>query len=226
MTAVITMRGVVVLFLVAFAAAESGSDGWLRYAPWPPDFGAKYKIPSSIVVLNSTATSPVNTAGLELQKGIQGIFGEKVTLAQEGNSSSSILVGTADQYTKAYGSSPARDLQQDGFWLSTMGDTVQIIGQNERGALYGAFEYLSMLARGNLSRVAYTTNPSQPIRWVNPLDNLDGTIERRYAGSSNFIQSGHDESPERVFNQVLLQRSDFFLRLFSRIVYGKMKDFI
>jgi alpha-glucuronidase len=99
------------------------------------------------------------------------------------------VVGTVDQFTKQYGNAPAvtQDLEQDGFWLSTKDGAVQIIGQNERGALYGAFEYLTLLATGNFTKLAFTSNPVQPIRWVNQWDNLDGSIERGYGGRSIFF---------------------------------------
>jgi len=176
--------------ILGLVAAETGQDAWLRYAPWPPGHAVTYTIPSSIVALNSAAGSPVTTAGTELQKGIQSIFGQKVAIAQAGNTSSSIVVGTTDQFVKAFGSSPVKDLAEDGFWLDTAGDAVRIVGQNERGALYGAFEYLSMLARGNVSKVTFSSAPYLPIRWANQWDNLDGSIERGYAGQSIFFQGG------------------------------------
>jgi alpha-glucuronidase len=79
-----------------------------------------------------------------------------------------LIIGTADAYSSAYGDDDeVPDLDEDGFWLNTEGDTIKILGQNERGALYGAFEYLSMLAQGDFSRISSVNNPNQPIRWVN-----------------------------------------------------------
>jgi alpha-glucuronidase len=76
------------------------------------------------------------------------------------------------------------------FFLSTKGGSVLIIGENERGALYGTFQYLSVLAQGDFGEVAYAINPSGKIRWVNKWDNLDGSIERGYAGKSFFFKDG------------------------------------
>lgn len=80
-------------------------------------------------------------------------------------------MGTLDSFASAGGSLRGiPELDEDGFWLSTRGDTVQILGQNERGALYGAFDFLSNLAQGKLSNnaeLAHTSNPSASIRWVN-----------------------------------------------------------
>ena len=183
------------LFLIAslgLVAAENGLNAWLRYAPLPCTNCYHNVIPSSVVALNATESSPVYVAGVELQMGMQSILGKQVTLGHEIQpASSNVVVGTVGEYKTAGGNAadvPA--LEEDGFWLSTEGDMVQILGQNERGALYGAFEYLSMLAQGNMTKVAYATNPSAPIRWVNQWDNLDGSIERGYGGPSIFFENG------------------------------------
>lgn len=191
------------LVLVAvgrLVAAENGLDGWLRYARVPDAHRCHGRLPSRILTLNSSDTSPVYTAGQELQKGLDGIFGKHTELHELECTelSKTVVVGTVEQYADACGEAGdgAPDLEDDGFWLSVSGHKgVQILGKNERGALYGAFEYLSMLAQGNLSDVAYASNPDAPIRWVNQWDNLDdggthGNIERGYGGYSIFFDNG------------------------------------
>ena len=133
------MRILPYLALIGLAFAEDGLSGWLRYAPLPSSVSWPYT-PHHIVVLNSTKTSPVYTAGQELQRGIQNILGQDCHVSSD-STHESINVGTLDAYVNAYGNlSQTVDLKEDGFWLSTEGNTVQILGQNERGALYGAFE--------------------------------------------------------------------------------------
>ena len=159
------MRLLFLLLSLGLVAAENGLDAWLRYAPLPV---APHNLPSSIVTLNSTIGGPVQVAGVELQKGLKGIFSKAVdvTAPSQKLPPSSVVVGTVDEYVKAYGNGNIKvpSLGEDGFWLSTEGDTIQILGQNERGALYGAFEYLSILAQGDFSEVAYATCPNAPIR--------------------------------------------------------------
>ena len=187
------MRRLILTLLAGVVVAEDGLAGWLRYAPLPDDLVSHYSTPASIVALNSSTSSPVYTAAHEVQDGIQGIFGQEVGLnPSSGNdSSNAIIIGTVDQYTKEYGQNTlVPQLEEDGFWLDIQGQCVQILGQNERGALYGAFEYLSMLAQGNFSDTAYATNPNAPIRWTNEWDNLDGSIERGYGGPSIFFSNG------------------------------------
>ncbi|KAI0454674.1 glycoside hydrolase superfamily [Xylaria acuta] len=184
------MRGIWGLASLGFglAAAEDGLNAWLRYARLPEDIIRQIGIPSNIISLNSTETSPVYVASQEIQKGIKGILGKDLTISHENNKGLSIVVGTVDAFTAAGGKTDTPELDEDGFWLDTKAETIQILGHNERGALYGAFEYLSMLAQGNFTKVAYSTNPSAPIRWVNQWDNMDGTIERGYAGLSIFFK--------------------------------------
>ncbi|KAF2150829.1 glycoside hydrolase family 67 protein [Myriangium duriaei CBS 260.36] len=191
------MLGLALLFpLISLVAAETGIDAWLRYARLPSAESFHSSIPGSIVVLNQTQGSPVFTAGQELQKGLNGIFGKPCGYENSSSTTGSATVGTVEQYCAAGGEAttvPA--LEQDGYWLDIQGSTVRILGQNERGALYGAFQYLSMLAQGNLTSVTYASNPSAPVRWVNQWDNLQaggthGSVERGYGGPSIFFANG------------------------------------
>ncbi|KAJ5610660.1 hypothetical protein N7510_007379 [Penicillium lagena] len=174
---------------------ESGLDGWLRYALLPAETRNSYRDFSNITVLNKSQTSPVYTAGKEVQDGLRRILGQNIELIGElsGTPSSSIIIGTVEAFTSTYGKMPEiPELKEDGFWLNTHAekDCVHILGENERGAIYGAFEYLMLLAQGNLDPVKTANNPSAPIRWVNQWDNLDGSIERGYAGPSIFFRNG------------------------------------
>ncbi|KIX03462.1 uncharacterized protein Z518_07014 [Rhinocladiella mackenziei CBS 650.93] len=185
------MLTILLLAAAGLSVAEDGLDGWLRHAPLPSTL-SDHSPPANIIALNTTANGPVSTAGRELQRGINSIFGQKVTLAyNNGNTSLSVIVGTFDEFANVYrDAGEVPQLEDDGFWLNTTGSTVQILGQNERGTLYGAFEYLSMLAQGNFSKIAYADSPKAPIRWVNQWDNLDGSIERGYGGPSIFFKNG------------------------------------
>ena len=182
----------VVVASLNIVIAENGLNAWLRYAPLQNVNSHHLTLASNIIALNTSKASPVYTASLELQKGLQGIFSQAVKISNYTHkTSSALIVGTVDSYSKVYGDGDdVPDLDEDGFWLNTKGDTIKILGQNERGALYGAFEYLSMLAQGDLSRISSVKNPNQPIRWVNQWDNMDGSIERGYGGPSLFFKNG------------------------------------
>jgi alpha-glucuronidase len=181
-----------IIVSLGIATAESGQNAWLRYAPLQSVNSYNLNLASNIIALNTSRSSPVYTASFELQNGIQSIFSQAVKKSDKTQqAASSLIVGTIDDYSRVYGNgNHVPDLKEDGFWLSTEGETIKIIGQNERGALYGAFEYLSMLAQGDFSRISSVNNPNQQIRWVNQWDNMDSSIERGYGGSSIFFNNG------------------------------------
>ena len=63
-----------------------------------------------------------------------------------------------------------------------------IAGADARGILYGTFHVLSGIARGeSFVALAGSESPAAPVRWVNQWDNLNGTIERGFAGRSIFF---------------------------------------
>tara|TARA_R110002003_G_scaffold58_18_gene5240 strand:- start:17225 stop:19732 length:2508 start_codon:yes stop_codon:yes gene_type:complete len=178
------------LLVLTLGAAEDGSQAWLRYAFVPE--AQHLSIPSQVVALNATDNSPIHTAQQELEKGIKSITGRTVVKRTTADQhSAAIILGTRASYTGQYGNlTQVEDLEEDGFYLKTEGSNVIIVGHNERGALYGAFEYLSRLARGNFAATTTVENPQAPIRWTNEWDNLDGSIERGYGGPSIFFRNG------------------------------------
>ena len=66
-----------------------------------------------------------------------------------------------------------------------------IAGLTDRGVLYGVFALLSKIARGeNVSPLGEVQQPFVAMRWVDQWDNLNGSIERGYAGPSIFFEKG------------------------------------
>lgn len=59
-----------------------------------------------------------------------------------------------------------------------------IIASNSIGILYGAYDLLRLQETGNLSHLSKTEKPAVNLRILNHWDNLDGSIERGYAGKS------------------------------------------
>lgn len=59
-----------------------------------------------------------------------------------------------------------------------------IIASSSIGILYGAYDLLRLQETGNLSHLSKTEKPAVNLRILNHWDNLDGSIERGYAGKS------------------------------------------
>ena len=178
------------------ARAETGYDAWLRYAPIPTEIArARYtSLPRTIVLLGD---SPVlRTARDELAKGLDAMLGEPVALTAAIGRGPAIVLGTRDRALSALpGAGVPQRLDVDGFWLgtsSTGGRRLLVVaGQNDRGVLSGVFALLRRIAlHEDIAQLNERQEPAAPIRWVNHWDNLDGTIERGYAGRSVFFEDG------------------------------------
>lgn len=118
---------------IELVVAEDGRDAWLRYARLSNAQQYYGDLPDVISVLNQSEASPVFTAGQELQTALHGIFGwschvyYKEEPASAFPNGSSIVVGTVEQYTSAYGHIDVEQLEADGFWLDTTSKSIKII---------------------------------------------------------------------------------------------------
>ncbi len=183
------------LNLATIAQAETGAEGWLRYAALNKTAAANYAaLPSQIVVLGNTPTD--QAAANELQRGLTSMLGRHFTISNqtEGNTNAILLTNLAT-LNKAFAITGDK-LPPESY---TLGPKIEgnshryiILGADPRGELYGAFHLLELIGTQQpLPTKPTTESPSSPIRWVNQWDNLDGTIERGYAGRSIFFDNGH-----------------------------------
>lgn len=78
--------------------------------------------------------------------------------------------------------SPDAPVDKEGFIVDCTGDSYTLTASDPAGILYGAFDMTRRLPDGLPSH--YQDAPAVPLRILNHWDNLDGTIERGYAGKS------------------------------------------
>jgi alpha-glucuronidase len=179
------------------ARAETGYDGWLRYAPIT-DRAARERyatLPAAVVILGDT---PIMSAARdELIRGTRGMLGRTLRISKEVPAEGAIILGTYDVVggaLPALGKLP--ELPPDGFWLKTIivdgKNHLVIAAPNDRGVIYGAFALLRMIGlEAPINDLNVRDKPYASIRFLNHWDNLDGTIERGYAGRSIFWENGH-----------------------------------
>lgn len=125
-----------------------------------------HTVATAHVTITSNRKSPtIDLARDELQQGWQGESGQSVSLK--------VVKDKA--------------LTADGFRLSS----TEIQSNTDFGILYGVYELLRRQQTGQLI-TQELINPSYQLRLLNHWDNLDGSIERGYAGASIFWRSGDD----------------------------------
>ena len=176
--------------------AENGAEAWLRYARLDAKASQQYEnVPSNVVVFGDSAI--LNSSREELIRGISGTLGKTLRLENQLPQEPAIVLGTISAMQKAIPElHPPASLGQDSFWLTNTDvhgkNCLIIAASNDRGVLYGVFSLLSKIARAeSLANLSTSQQPSAPIRWVDQWDNLDGRIERGYAGSSIFFENGN-----------------------------------
>ncbi len=180
------------------AFAESGADAWLRYAPISRQPGSGCaRFPAHILRLDD---SPITaSAANEAARAIHSMCGRDVAVQSKLSSQASdlrdalVLGTTVEIHTTLPQVDTGAAPTTEGFTLLSIPSqsSLLVIGADPRGILYGTFRLLEKLAtQQDLSHLRDTESPAAPIRWVNQWDNLDGSIERGYAGRSIFFDQG------------------------------------
>lgn len=164
------------LLLSSNLFAEDGSAAWLRYQSVP---SARYaNVPSEIVVLGNSSAE--QAAGAELVHGLTAMLGRPFHLVGK-ESSRAIILKLSTRV----------DAALDQYSILSTPHRIVITGNTPRAELYGAFHLLEEIAAARPIPASETQTASSPIRWTDEWDNLDGTIERGYAGPSFFFKDGH-----------------------------------
>jgi len=181
--------------LSSFLYADTGAEGWLRYSALEHPAAKKYeRLPTSTVAWNDSLL--LKTAQLELIRGMKGMLGRTLRTGASPFAEPAIVLG---RFERLHALAPAlsfpSNIREDGYWLGhgqVRGfECVLIASSTDRGVLYGVFALLSKIARNeDIMALDEVQQPSAPLRWVNQWDNLDGRMERGYAGASIFFEGG------------------------------------
>jgi alpha-glucuronidase len=123
------------------------------------------KSASPVSVVSATKSARIDVARQELEQAWQGKAGASVVLTVKSDKS----------------------IKGDGFKLSAAG----IQANTDLGVLYGAYELLRRQQTGEVINDE-VVNPSYDLRVLNHWDNMDGSVERGYAGLSIFWRKGEN----------------------------------
>jgi len=186
---------VAVATAIAPAHADDGHQGWLRYAPIvTPQL---YRdLPSTIVLLGDTPVD--HSAATELQRGLTSMLGRPFTIDTKGVSEdkSEIVIGSISALQHLF------IVEQNGTPISGEQYRIKsgqqgkfthllVVGGTPQAELYAVFHLLEEVASQQPIPADDRQSPAAPIRWTDEWDNLDGSIERGYAGRSIFFENDH-----------------------------------
>ena len=172
-------------------ADEDGSQLWLRY----PKIALASKLAeyqagiTHVVTAGSSAT--LQLAQTELVKGLSGLLGQTIATADAPTGDGAVVLGTPDSSALVKGLALAElsSAGKEGYVIqaATVGGKqgIVIAANTDVGVLHGTFAFLRHLqCFRSLQGLAISAAPKVQRRLLNHWDNMDGTIERGYAGKS------------------------------------------
>jgi alpha-glucuronidase len=167
------------------AMMHDGSGLWFTNYKLSPF--AEIECPTSICIQETGTTLKIIEN--ELIESLNKLFGKEVPALKKAKPGSIIIITSKHKSISEY-LNPA-DLQvlgNDGFIIrSNKQKNLTIIAANtEIGELYGTYHYLRLLrtSTASLKDLSVSEKPLYQRRILNHWDNLDGTVERGYAGRS------------------------------------------
>lgn len=170
---------------------EDGYRLWLRYAPPGKDVISEYQRQIRqvcVAVPGSTGTAIKDELGVALPS----LLGRSVPFLRGEAPAGTLLVTTSSASPVVTGLDLAESLNHaadEGYAIRTVrlnhGNVTLVTANTPIGALYGCFHLLRLMQTGQpISSLNITDRPALKLRLMNHWDNLDGTIERGYAGRS------------------------------------------
>ena len=179
-------------FLAGTADADDGYRLWLRYDSLPTRMISIYRPRVTAIVVTGNSAR-LNAIRGEFTNGLTGLLGSTCSGCERYQSRWSGGGGNTQEFTADRRSSIGRrnllDLGPEGFRIRSVtlgGHSVTVIASDgELGALYGAFHFLRLMQTLQpINKLDVTQKPRVQLRMLDHWDNLDGSVERGYAGRS------------------------------------------
>lgn len=170
--------------------SENSYRCWLQYAKIKNQtlVDGYLELCSNLIVLDSTDI--IKSAVTELKFAFNSMFNNEPKVLNEVSIDKAIIIGTHtnSNFEKVGLEMKAFDkLNDEGYVIQTLNDSVYIIGKTDKGVLYGVHHLLKLIQTGKpLQFLKIVESPKNQFRMINQWDNMDGSIERGYAGKSIF----------------------------------------
>ncbi len=179
------------LFLHKNSMANDGYGLWLNYfkavEPQLSDYREQIK---EVLVFGESPT--VKLVRDELNTGLMGLLGNAVPEVSELKKGGTLIVGKAGSSPLLKGVDIENHLKKigdEGFLILSKDingkQSTWITANSDIGVLYGTFHFLQLLQTGkSIKNIDLVNAPKIKLRLLNHWDNLNGSIERGYAGKS------------------------------------------
>lgn len=190
--------------LVQSLKAEDGSALWMRYQPLSQALKTEYQNTFRGLIVTETG-EVFQAATKELDMASEGLTGAKLTRTSN-VANGTLIIGTAGNRLVRQ-LVPKADLENCGAegYLIRSGETrglryTVVAAKTGAGALYGTFALIRLMQTGEpVTGLNISEQPKYELRLLNHWDNLNGTVERGYAGHSIWWEMPGDDETLREF---------------------------
>ena len=177
------------MFLPMLVGAETGADLWLRYSKLPESMATGYRKEARVLVVTGNDATQQAAAGDPY--GFEEFVGHNTTLSKGVADGSIVLATSSDKIVKDLIPGGLELSDDEAYVIRTVsvkkGKAILIAGRTTAGILYGTFDLLRRMQNGeDISNLDINEQPAYKLRLLNHWDNLNGTVERGYAGHSIF----------------------------------------
>ncbi|BBJ27295.1 alpha-glucuronidase family glycosyl hydrolase [Athalassotoga saccharophila] len=169
---------------------ENGYKCWLRYKNVEDQSVLSSYRPFCRNITVTKTSDIINYALDELIDGISSMCSIVPTVTDEFVEEAGLVIGTdRSKIIDIVGKEAFESLDREGYMIKTVKSKIAIAGKSDLGILYGVFHFLRILqSEKSITNLDIFENPQNKIRMIDHWDNLDGTIERGYAGNSIFYK--------------------------------------
>jgi alpha-glucuronidase len=192
------LPNIYLFFLLSFlmvsinSSAQADYKLWLQYEKVQNTQLAKeYKSKiNAIVALGNSET--IQAASKELQMGLSGLLDTKIVVQQNLENKNNLVFGSKSSLNNELLKNLKNEfdlINDEGYIIKTISinnkNQILITGKTDVGVLYGVFNFLKLLQTNtSIENLKIVDSPKINVRMLNHWDNLNGTVERGYAGFS------------------------------------------
>ena len=203
----ITSICILLIFFLSCSSAVPGCgaecyDLWMKYKKIDQEETLKkyQQLITGITIIGDTKTCDIIRN--ELKHAFSGLLGKEIPVSESEIQHASVLIakqGTVELINKLDLNMILDSLGNEGFVIKSVNinnkNVIIVTANQDIGLLYGSFHLLRLIQTySDLANIQIVSKPKITYRLLNHWDNLDGTVERGYAGKSLWKW---DELPEK-----------------------------
>lgn len=164
---------ITLIFITSLAMADDGYRLWMKY-DLIKDKAKLVTCSQSINYIQADSQNPIVKSAIdELQMALKGLLGKTISVQNQASANGGIVLQLS------------KEGSEEGFTISNQNRKIIISSKTEKGLLYGTFALIRQIQTlEDISKINITENPKIKLRMLNHWDNVNGTIERGYAGES------------------------------------------